>query len=82
MSSLHNDLATWAGKARARGQDRIEITTETADEVSEVLMQRAELFSALKELLAEYREWNAPRGGYAETHPAYKATAVLAKVNA
>lgn len=31
-------------------------------------------------LLTEYREWDAPRGGYAETHPAYKARTFLAKL--
>ncbi len=51
MSSLHNDLATWAGKARARGQDRIDITVDTADELSDALMQRAALLDALKAVL-------------------------------
>lgn len=51
MSSLHNDLATWAGKARASGLDRIEITTETADELSDALMQRAALAEALREVV-------------------------------
>lgn len=37
MSSLHNDLTTWAGKARARGQDRIELTVELADALGELV---------------------------------------------
>lgn len=51
MSSLHNDIATWAGKARARGQDRIEILVETADELSEALMQRAVLLAACQKMM-------------------------------
>ena len=33
MGSLHNDIHTWAGRARARGQDTIEIDLQTADRI-------------------------------------------------
>jgi len=33
MGSLHNDIHTWASRARARGQDAIEIDLETADRI-------------------------------------------------
>lgn len=39
MSSLHNDLATWAGKARMRKEENIYITIETAEKISEELMR-------------------------------------------
>lgn len=38
-----------------------------------------DLLEALTGLLAEYREWEAPRGGYAETHPAHLARAAIAR---
>lgn len=41
MSALHNDLSTWAGKARAKGQDRIEITTHLADALAELVRAAA-----------------------------------------
>lgn len=34
MGSLHNDLMTWAARARAKGLDRIEIGLETAERIS------------------------------------------------
>lgn len=37
MSSLHNDLATWAGKARARGEDTIYLDLETVEQIVEAL---------------------------------------------
>lgn len=37
MSSLHNDLATWAAKANAQGREKIEITTGLAGALSEVV---------------------------------------------
>jgi len=38
VSSLHNDLATWAARARARGQETIYLDLETADKISNLLM--------------------------------------------
>lgn len=38
MSSLHNELATWAAIARARGQETIYLDLDTADKVSNLLM--------------------------------------------
>ena len=51
MSSAHNDLATWAGKARARGQKTIEITVELADEVSETIVRQASRITDLEHLI-------------------------------
>lgn len=48
--SLHNDLHTWAGRARATGHDTIFITVETADQIVEALTRGAadEAISALR----------------------------------
>lgn len=37
MSSLHNDLSTWAAKARAQGRRVIVIDIDTADKIAEAL---------------------------------------------
>ncbi|MBN9314208.1 MAG: hypothetical protein J0I99_00560 [Devosia sp.] len=47
MSSLHNDLSTWAGKARASGRDRIEITTDLADALAEVVRAAGQMSHSL-----------------------------------
>lgn len=47
MSSLHNDLDTWAGKSRARGDDRIEILNDTANEIAELLREHQQLRDAM-----------------------------------
>jgi len=41
MSSVHNDLAGWAQKARLRGHKTIEIDVETADRAAEQIVQLA-----------------------------------------
>lgn len=41
MGSLHNDIHTWAGRARARGQDTIEIDLQTADRIVAALARPA-----------------------------------------
>ncbi|QIG77419.1 hypothetical protein EVB64_093 [Rhizobium phage RHph_TM61] len=60
MGSLHNDLASWASKSNAQGQDRIEITNETALKIADQIVEMA---TRIEEL--EYHVRN-PR------HPAYK----------
>ncbi|ANL02657.1 hypothetical protein [Rhizobium phage RHEph18] len=46
MSSIHNDLAGWAQKARLRGHKTIEIDVETADRASEQIVQLATALEA------------------------------------
>lgn len=41
MGSLHNDLATWAGKARARGQEIIWLDLETAERIAARIVELA-----------------------------------------
>lgn len=43
MSSLHNDLATWAGKARSRHEDTIELDVDTADKIAVLIAAAAQL---------------------------------------
>lgn len=40
MGSLHNDLHSWAARARANGQKTIEIDLETADKIVEILLDK------------------------------------------
>lgn len=47
MSSLHNDLDTWANKARTRGFDTIEISNDTAHEIAKQLRKLAAVSDAL-----------------------------------
>ncbi len=51
MSSLHNDLDTWASKSRAKGNDRIEILNETANEIAELLREHQQLRDAIGEIV-------------------------------
>lgn len=39
MSSDHNNLATWAAKARAHGNDTIEIDVDMAERVSDMIVE-------------------------------------------
>lgn len=52
MSSLHNDLATWAGKAQMNKQDTIYISVETAFKISDELMRLSNEVEKLKRKLA------------------------------
>ncbi len=47
MSSLHNDLDTWANKSIAQGNDRIEILNSTAHEIAETLREHQQLRDAM-----------------------------------
>jgi hypothetical protein len=47
MSSLHNDLDTWASKSIAQGNDRIEILNSTAHEIAETLREHQQLRDAM-----------------------------------
>lgn len=51
MSSIHNDLHSWAGKARSRGLPTIEITTEFADSASDIIVSQANEIAALREAI-------------------------------
>lgn len=46
--SLHNDLATWAGRARRNGQDRIYLDLETAEAIVEQITRMATTIEDLK----------------------------------
>lgn len=50
MSSLHNDLDTWANKARVSGRDRIEISNETAHEIAAYLRDHQQLYNAMQKV--------------------------------
>lgn len=50
MSSLHNDLDSWAAKARSRGSDRIEITNETAERIGQTLRDHQRLLEEKQSL--------------------------------
>lgn len=47
MSSLHNDLDTWAAKARRAGNDTIYITLDTAHEIARLLREHQQLRDAM-----------------------------------
>ena len=55
MSSIHNDLATWAGRAAARGNDTIVITTDIAIKASEAIVTAATEIEALRRENQELR---------------------------
>lgn len=52
MSSLHNDLDTWANKARVSGRDRIEISNDTAHEIAAFLRDHQQLYDAMQAVRA------------------------------
>lgn len=58
MSSLHNDLDTWAGNARVSGQDRIEIDNGTAHHIAQQLREHQWMKEALENI----------RDGYGPNH--------------
>ncbi|KQV27864.1 hypothetical protein ASC97_05735 [Rhizobium sp. Root1203] len=47
MGSIHNDLVTWAGRARRNGRDAISITIDTAEKAAELIVQQATEIEAL-----------------------------------
>jgi hypothetical protein len=59
MSSHHNDLATWAGKARLAGVSTIELDVDTAIAISDQIVEQAERIGELEHEL---------RGLYSGTH--------------
>lgn len=53
MGAIHNDLATWVGKARARGQDTISLDIETADMISDLILEYQEKLDNIKNFVEE-----------------------------
>ena len=53
MGEIHNDLATWAGKARARGQDTISLDIETADMISDLILEYQEKLDDIKNFVED-----------------------------
>lgn len=49
--SLHNDLDTWASKARVRGNDRIEVMNETAHDIAKQLRRLTIVEDALNTVM-------------------------------
>ncbi|CDM57635.1 hypothetical protein LPB79_12985 [Rhizobium sp. T136] len=48
MGSVHNDLATWAGRARVRGETFIEVDIETAEKAAATIVFQANEIEALR----------------------------------
>ncbi|MFP5078251.1 hypothetical protein ACLE20_13165 [Rhizobium sp. YIM 134829] len=56
MSSAHNDLHSWASKARAKGFDTIEISVETAFEVVDDIVQLATQLAEIEQDVRKLQE--------------------------
>ena len=76
MGSLHNDIHSWAGSARAKGCETIEIDLDTADAIVSALLVSAKRREAL-EPFARVARW-ARLCGMSDLE---KATAKYAKRN-
>ncbi|MEK1908207.1 MAG: hypothetical protein AAAB13_20735 [Pseudomonas sp.] len=57
MSSVHNDLAGWAQKARLRGQKTIKIDVDTADRASEQIISQAVEIERLRNALRPFSDF-------------------------
>jgi hypothetical protein len=53
MSSIHNDLASWSGKARILCENTITITTDFADQTASLIVKQAVEIDRLKAELFE-----------------------------
>ena len=51
MSSVHNDLHSWAGKARSNGLDTIYISVDVADAAANTIVSQANEIAALRQAL-------------------------------
>ena len=66
MGSVHNDLHTWAGKARRRGLDTIEIDLDTADRAAQQIVDLSNRVMDL-EHQARRDEARPPKAWYIES---------------